>query len=116
MSECLCARPMHRCETDVRATTIVPVPPALMSVNLAYYIEIPGRDTERFGRMSECASAVIRFVFAVAIAGENHFFPHPDSAKVLFHWEKISSIPPCPRGRSHRGTQAEANRMGGSYA
>ena len=80
---------MHRCETDVRATTLAPVPPALISVNLAYYIEIPRRDTERFGRMSECASAVIRFVFAVAIAGENHFFPHPDSAKVLFHWENL---------------------------
>src|SRR5664279_1181638 len=60
-----------------------------MSVNLAYYIEIPRRDTERFGRTGECASAVIRFVFAVAIAGENHFFPHPDSAKVLLHWENL---------------------------
>ena len=86
---------MHRCETDTRATTIVPSPPALAPINLAYYIEIPGRDTERFGRMSECASAVIRFVFAVAIAGENHFFPHPDSAKVLFHWENLeySALP-----------------------
>lgn len=81
------------------------------------HCRIPGRDTERFGRTGESASAAIRFVFAI---------PLPSLVKTIsFHTlillkscstGKTSSIPPCPRGKSQRGTQAEANRMGGSYA